>query len=73
MYVRLAFSVSAFLEPEILIVDEVLAVGDVSFQRKCLGRMEDVARSGRTVLFVTTTWAPSRSSARARSCSRAGG
>jgi lipopolysaccharide transport system ATP-binding protein len=54
MYVRLAFAVAAHLEPEILIVDEVLSVGDVAFQRKCLGKMEDVAtRSGRTVLFVS--------------------
>jgi lipopolysaccharide transport system ATP-binding protein len=53
MYVRLAFAVAAQLEPEILIVDEVLAVGDVRFQKKCLGKMNDVARSGRTVLFVS--------------------
>ena len=53
MYVRLAFAVAAHLEPEILVVDEVLAVGDVEFQRKCLGKMGDVARSGRTVLFVS--------------------
>ncbi len=53
MYVRLAFAVAAHLEPEILIVDEVLAVGDVAFQRKCLGKMQDVARHGRTVLFVS--------------------
>jgi len=53
MYVRLAFSVAAHLEPEILLVDEVLAVGDVAFQRRCLGRMGDVARQGRTVLFVS--------------------
>jgi lipopolysaccharide transport system ATP-binding protein len=53
MYVRLAFSVAAHLEPEILIVDEVLAVGDVQFQKKCLGKMGDVSRSGRTVLFVS--------------------
>ncbi len=53
MYVRLAFAVAAHLEPEILIVDEVLAVGDAAFQKKCLGRMSDVARSGRTVLFVS--------------------
>ena len=53
MYVRLAFAVAAHLEPEILIVDEVLAVGDVSFQKKCLGKMEDVANAGRTVLFVS--------------------
>ena len=53
MYVRLAFAVAAHLEPEILIVDEVLAVGDASFQKKCLGRMRDVASTGRTVLFVS--------------------
>jgi len=53
MYVRLAFAVAAHLEPEILIVDEVLAVGDAAFQKKCLGRMQDVARLGRTVLFVS--------------------
>lgn len=53
MYVRLAFAVAAHLEPEILIVDEVLAVGDASFQKKCLGKMEDVAGRGRTVLFVS--------------------
>jgi lipopolysaccharide transport system ATP-binding protein len=54
MYVRLAFAVAAFLEPEILIVDEVLAVGDAEFQKKCLGRMKDVSvNEGRTVLFVS--------------------
>jgi len=53
MYVRLAFAVAAHLEPEILIVDEVLAVGDAQFQQKCLGKMNDVARSGRTVLLVS--------------------
>jgi lipopolysaccharide transport system ATP-binding protein len=53
MYVRLAFAVAAHLEPEILLVDEVLAVGDTAFQRKCLGRMSDVAHSGRTVVFVS--------------------
>jgi lipopolysaccharide transport system ATP-binding protein len=53
MYVRLAFAVAAHLEPEILIVDEVLAVGDTEFQKKCLGKMEDVTRGGRTVLFVS--------------------
>ncbi len=53
MYVRLAFSVAAHLEPEILLVDEVLAVGDVEFQRRCLGRMQEYGRSGRTVLFVS--------------------
>ena len=53
MYVRLAFAVAAHLEPEILIVDEVLAVGDAAFQKKCLGKMGDVAHEGRTVLFVS--------------------
>ncbi|MCL5612404.1 MAG: ABC transporter ATP-binding protein [Chloroflexi bacterium] len=53
MYVRLAFAVAAHLEPEILIVDEVLAVGDAEFQKKCLGKMSDVAHEGRTVLFVS--------------------
>jgi lipopolysaccharide transport system ATP-binding protein len=53
MYVRLAFAVAAHLEPEILIVDEVLAVGDAAFQRKCLGKMNDVAGEGRTILFVS--------------------
>jgi lipopolysaccharide transport system ATP-binding protein len=53
MYVRLAFAVAAHLEPEILLVDEVLAVGDVGFQKKCLGKMGDVAKGGRTVLFVS--------------------
>jgi lipopolysaccharide transport system ATP-binding protein len=53
MYVRLAFAVAAHLEPEILIVDEVLAVGDAEFQKKCLGKMKDVAGGGRTVLFVS--------------------
>ncbi len=53
MYVRLAFAVAAHLEPEILIVDEVLAVGDVDFQKKCLGKMGEVAKGGRTVLFVS--------------------
>ena len=53
MYLRLAFSVAAHLEPEILIVDEVLAVGDVAFQKKCLGKMEGVAKQGRTIFFVS--------------------
>ncbi len=53
MYVRLAFAVAAHLEPEVLIVDEVLAVGDAQFQKKCLGKMEDVSKSGRTILFVS--------------------
>jgi lipopolysaccharide transport system ATP-binding protein len=55
MYVRLAFAVAAHLEPEILIVDEVLAVGDAQFQKKCLGKMEEGAKQGRTVLFVSHT------------------
>jgi homopolymeric O-antigen transport system ATP-binding protein len=53
MYVRLAFAVAAHLEPEILIIDEVLAVGDAAFQKKCLGKMHEVAREGRTVIFVS--------------------
>jgi lipopolysaccharide transport system ATP-binding protein len=53
MYVRLAFSVAAHLEPEVLVIDEVLAVGDQSFQNKCLGKMGEISRSGRTVLFVS--------------------
>lgn len=53
MYVRLAFAVAAHLEPEILIIDEVLAVGDAEFQKKCLGKMQDVAQQGRTVIFVS--------------------
>ena len=53
MYMRLAFSVAAHLEPEILLVDEVLAVGDASFQKKCLGRMQELSGTGRTVLFVS--------------------
>ncbi len=53
MYVRLAFAVAAHLEPEILLVDEVLAVGDAQFQKKCLGKMENVANEGRTILFVS--------------------
>ena len=53
MYVRLAFAVAAHLDPEILVVDEVLAVGDAAFQKKCLGKMGDVAKEGRTVLFVS--------------------
>lgn len=53
MQLRLAFAVAAHLDPEILIIDEVLAVGDIEFQRKCLGKMEDVSKSGRTILFVS--------------------
>jgi lipopolysaccharide transport system ATP-binding protein len=60
MYVRLAFAVAAHLEPEILVVDEVLAVGDVEFQKKCLGKMGNVARQGRTVLFVSHNMASIR-------------
>ena len=61
MYVRLAFAVAAHLEPEILIVDEVLAVGDAEFQKKCLGKMGEVARGGRTVLFVSHNMAAVKS------------
>ncbi len=53
MQLRLAFAVAAFLEPEILVIDEVLAVGDVEFQKKCMGKIEDVGKSGRTILFVS--------------------
>ena len=53
MYLRLAFAVTAHLDPEVMIVDEVLAVGDANFQKKCLGKMDEVTRSGRTVLLVT--------------------
>jgi lipopolysaccharide transport system ATP-binding protein len=65
MYVRLAFAVAAHLEPEILVVDEVLAVGDAEFQKKCLGKMGEVAKEGRTVLFVSHNMAAIR-----RICSR---
>jgi lipopolysaccharide transport system ATP-binding protein len=61
MYVRLAFAVAAHLEPEILIVDEVLAVGDIEFQKKCLGKMNEVASGGRTILFVSHNHAAIRS------------
>lgn len=61
MYVRLAFAVAAHLEPEILLVDEVLAVGDVEFQKKCLGKMDAVARGGRTILFVSHNMSAIRS------------
>jgi len=57
MYMRLAFAVAAHLEPEVLVVDEVLAVGDAEFQKKCLGKMQDVAHGGRTVLFVSHSMA----------------
>ena len=60
MYVRLAFAVAAHLNPEILIIDEVLAVGDAEFQKKCIGKMQDVASSGRTVLFVSHNMATVR-------------
>ncbi len=60
MYLRLAFAVAAHLEPEILLVDEVLAVGDASFQKKCIGKMGDVAKEGRTVLFVSHNMAAIR-------------
>lgn len=66
MYMRLAFSVAAHLEPETLVVDEVLAVGDAAFQQKCLGKMRDVAKEGRTVLFVSHNMGAVRSL-----CSRA--
>src|SRR5215213_842774 len=66
MYMRLAFSVAAHLDPEILVVDEVLAVGDAMFQKKCLGRMRDISTEGRTVLFVSHNMAAIRSL-----CSRA--
>src|SRR5204862_4952848 len=65
MYVRLAFAVAAHLEPEILVVDEVLAVGDAEFQQKCLGKMEQVSDLGRTVIFVSHNLAAVR-----RICSR---
>lgn len=61
MYVRLAFAVASYLDPEVLIVDEVLAVGDAQFQKKCLGRMNEVHREGRTVLFVSHNMAAVRS------------
>jgi len=66
MYMRLAFAVAAHLEPEILLIDEVLAVGDLEFQKKCLGKMEDVGRQGRTVMFVSHNM-----SAVTRLCTRA--
>ena len=66
MYVRLAFAVAAHLQPEILLVDEVLAVGDAEFQRKCLGKMEEVSEDGRTVVFVSHNMAAVQ-----RLCSRA--
>ena len=66
MHMRLAFAVAAHLEPEILLVDEVLAVGDAAFQKKCLGKMQDVSRAGRTIIFVSHNMAAVRSL-----CSRA--
>lgn len=66
MYVRLAFSVAAHLEPDILLVDEVLAVGDAAFQQKCLGKMDEIGRSGRTILFISHNMAAIR-----RLCTRA--
>ncbi len=73
MYVRLAFAVAAHLEPEILIVDEVLAVGDAQFQKKCLGKMQDVAANqGRTVLFVSHNLAAVQSLCRRAVCLREG-
>ena len=65
MYVRLAFAVAAHLEPEILIVDEVLAVGDAAFQKKCLGKMNEVSRAGAPCFSFPTTWRPSKISASA--------
>lgn len=72
MYVRLAFSVAAHLDPEILLVDEVLAVGDVAFQKKCLGKMGDVAKRGRTVLFVSHNMAVIRTLCERGICIRQG-
>ena len=66
MYVRLAFAVAAHLDPEVLVIDEVLAVGDISFQNKCMGKMQDVSMAGRTVLFVSHNMA-----AISRLCNRA--
>src|SRR6201998_136403 len=61
MYMRLAFAVAAHLEPEILVVDEVLAVGDAEFQKKCLGKMKEVSKGGRTILFVSHNMVAMRS------------
>jgi lipopolysaccharide transport system ATP-binding protein len=72
MYMRLAFAVAAHLEPEILVVDEVLAVGDAEFQKKCLGKMRDVAGLGRTVLFVSHNMAAVRTLCRSCIMLRAG-
>jgi lipopolysaccharide transport system ATP-binding protein len=68
MYLRLAFAVAAHLEPEILVVDEVLAVGDAAFQKKSLGKMGDVAKEGRTVLFVSHNVGASSPSVAGHSC-----
>ena len=73
MYVRLAFAVAAHLDPEILLVDEVLAVGDVAFQKKCLGKMGDVAKAGRTVLFVSHNMAVIQTLCSRGICLRSGG
>ena len=70
MYVRLAFSVAAHLEPEILLVDEVLSVGDAEFQRRSLGRMEEFSRSGRTVVFVSHQMPARRAALRPRDPAR---
>lgn len=72
MYVRLAFAVAAHLEPEILLVDEVLAVGDLAFQKKCLGKMEDVTEEGRTVLFVSHNMAAIQALTHRAICLKAG-
>ena len=72
MYVRLAFAVAAHLEPDILLVDEVLAVGDAEFQQKCLGKMRDVTREGRTVIFVSHNLGAVLKPLLARLCSRRG-
>ena len=71
MTVRLAFAVAAHLEPEILLVDEVLAVGDVGFQRKCIGKMSEVASEGRTVVFVSHNMAIIQVALQARDPARA--
>ena len=73
MQVRLGFAVAAHLEPEILLIDEVLAVGDARFQAKCLGKIEEMGQSGRTVIFVSHSMPSSCGSVRAPSCSTTGG
>ena len=70
MYVRLAFAVAAHLEPEIMLVDEVLSVGDAEFQRRCLGRMEELGNAGRTVVFVSHALAGGRPALRPRDLDR---